>query len=101
KGDLTYPVALLTADEVAYAGGVNYIVNSSYYLYTGEDYWTMSPYYFYVSNAFVFFVESGGHISGTYVDTALVAVPAVSLKPEATVERGTGAYNDPYVINTD
>ena len=103
KRDLTYPVALLTADEVAYAGGVYRQTNTSYYLYTGEHYWTMSPFHFNGSIAYVYNVHSDGALNNandayTY---ATAAVPAVSLKPEATVKRGTGAYNDPYVINTD
>ena len=101
KGDLTYPIALLTADEVAYAGGTTTTGNSSYYLYTGEGYWTMSPYYSEGSDGHVFLVGSYGRLNYYYVDDTPVAVPAVSLKPEATVKRGTGAYNDPYVINTD
>ena len=101
KGDLTYPVALLTADEVAYAGGVLWEENTSNYLNTGEEYWTMSPFFFNGSNAYVFAVYSDGSLGHYYVGATIVAVPAVSLKPEATVKRGTGAYNDPYVINTD
>ena len=34
---LTYPIGLITADEVAYAGGVYGSSNSSYYLYTGQN----------------------------------------------------------------
>ena len=101
KGDLTYPVGLLTADEVAYAGGVLWEENSSYYLYTGEDYWTMSPSDFDSSYAYVFYVGSGGDLNDNDVVIAHAVAPAVSLKPEATVKRGTGAYNDPFVINTD
>ena len=44
---LTYPIGLISADEVAYAGGIYVTANSSYYLYTGSAYWTMSPYTFY------------------------------------------------------
>ena len=105
KGDLTYPVGLLTADEVAYAGGVVSKGNTSYYLYTGEAYWTMSPFFFNTVYATVIYVASDevldGHLAHDYVDEPYAVVPAVSLKPEATVKRGTGAYNDPYVINTD
>ena len=100
KGDLTYPVGLLTADEVAYAGGVYNQTNSSYYLYTNEYYWTMSPYYFNSSYARVFYVGSAGDLYDRKVNLASAVVPVVSLKPEATVERGTGVYNDPYVILT-
>ena len=104
KGDITYPIALLTADEVAYAGGVYARTNSSYYLNTGQYYWTMSPYSFSSSVgsfAFVFAVFSSGNLYYSTVDVTYAAVPAVSLKPEATVKRGTGAYNDPYIILTN
>ena len=101
KGDITYPIALLTADELAYAGVVVGKGNTSYYLYTGQDYWTMSPSYFTSSTAYVFLVGSDGAMYEYGVDSQGAFVPAVSLKPEATVKRGTGAYNDPFVINTD
>jgi hypothetical protein len=42
NGDLTYPVSLITIDEVAVAGGKLEQSNSSYYLYTGSSYWTVS-----------------------------------------------------------
>ena len=38
NGALTYPVGLITADEVAMAGGVYGTSNRSYYLYTNQDY---------------------------------------------------------------
>ena len=101
KGDLTYPIGLLTVDEVAYAGGTADSANSSYYLNTGEIYWTMSPYYFFISNAFVFVVGSNGSLGRDYPDSGNAVVPVISLKAEATVKRGTGTYNDPYVIMTE
>ncbi|MBQ3142562.1 MAG: hypothetical protein IJB82_03550, partial [Bacilli bacterium] len=101
KGDLTYPIALLTADEVLYAGGKNALSNSSYYLNTSENYWTMSPHLFSGSSAAALYVMSSGALFNVSLEATYNAVPAVSLKPEATVKRGTGAYNDPYVINTD
>ncbi|MBQ3142714.1 MAG: hypothetical protein IJB82_04335, partial [Bacilli bacterium] len=101
KGDITYPIGMLTIDEVTYAGGISIVGNKSYYLNTGEDYWTMSPYYFDGWSAGVFIVISYGYLYDYNVDWTYAAVPAVSLKPEATVKRGTGAYNDPFIINTD
>ena len=102
KGDLTYPIALLTADEVSYAGGAMWEENSSYYLYTGESYWTMSPDGFrsMFADTLVFPVYSDGSLNQRIVDSTDAAVPVVSLKAEATVERGTGLYNNPYVILT-
>ena len=43
NGLLTAPVGLITADEVAMAGGRTGMQNTMYYLYTGHVYWTMSP----------------------------------------------------------
>ncbi|MBQ3141958.1 MAG: hypothetical protein IJB82_00435, partial [Bacilli bacterium] len=100
KGDLTYPVGLLTADEVAYAGGVFFLENSSYYLNTGEDYWTMSPNNFYYSDAEGIIVKLIGILSANAVNAEASVLPVISLKNEAAVKRGTGAYNDPYVIFT-
>src|SRR5574344_1565816 len=46
NASLQYPVALLTADEIAMAGGVSGTSNSSFYLYTNQYYWSLSPYDF-------------------------------------------------------
>ena len=44
NGKLTYPVGLITADEVNMAGADNLLnSNMSYYLYTGRDCWAGSP----------------------------------------------------------
>ena len=61
----------------------------------------MSPYAFESSNAYVFNVSSVGYLYSGFAGNSRAAVPVVSLKPEATVKRGTGAYNDPYVILVD
>ncbi|MBQ3142675.1 MAG: hypothetical protein IJB82_04135, partial [Bacilli bacterium] len=100
KGDLTYPVGLLTADEVAYAGAVHDAPNSSYYLYTGEDYWTMTPEEASDNYSYATVIKVSSDRLLEYSTTSPV-VPVISIKSEATVEKGTGAYNDPYVIKTN
>jgi hypothetical protein len=61
-------VGLITADEVEFAGGKNEN-NTSYYLYNGQNYWTMSPYYMNVGTSSswtnVFFVNSNGYLYGS------------------------------------
>ena len=54
---LDFPISLITADEVSLAGGVYNLSNNSYYLYSGQSIWTLSPTsfasnysYSYVSN---------------------------------------------------
>lgn len=46
NGDLDYPVSLLTVDELRYAGGWYRNNNTTYYLYTGQFWWSASPYRF-------------------------------------------------------
>ena len=101
NGDLDYPIGLITVDEVAFAGGAYNVTNNSYYLAAGSWYWTMSPYYFNGSIADVWSVYDTGYLYNTHVHLTTVGVrPAVSLKPEATIEQGgDGTVNNPYVIN--
>jgi hypothetical protein len=99
NGDLDYPVALLTTDEIAYAGAVYNISNSTYYLYTGSYWWSLSPSYFSGSYAFVWNVYSNGAIGSYYAYFSTGVRPAVSLKPGTTYTSGTGTTADPYVIS--
>ena len=96
---LQYPIGLISADEVAYAGGVWATHNTSYYLYTGQNYWTMSPSYFYSSNsrASVFRVNSGGNLDAPYVDNANGVRPVINLKASVQITGGSGTSTDPYV----
>ena len=95
---LTYPIGLISADEVAYAGGVYFTNNTSYYLYTGQGYWTMSPRYFIGSNADVFIVYEGGDLNDGYVNVAFGVRPVVNLKADVTIT-GEGTSSNPYTIS--
>ena len=101
NGALTYPVGLITADEVSMAGGVNGTSNSSsnssYYLYTGNYYWTMSPYHFNGSLAGVFIVRSDGNIYSYRVDSTYGVRPVLSLKSDVQLS-GSGTMTDPYLV---
>ncbi len=96
---LTYPVGLITADEVAMAGGVNSSdnENSSYYLYTNQYYWSGSPFNFNSSGTRVFIVYSSGYLYGYSVDIASGARPVISLSSKAKLS-GSGTYNDIYTV---
>ena len=101
NGALTYPVGLITADEVAMAGGQQNSDNSSYYLYTNEYYWSGSPYSFYsaLSYAYEFGVSTYGG-GGAYIvsSTAYGARPVVSLSSKAKIS-GNGTYSKPYTVS--
>ena len=101
NGMLTYPVGLLTADEVMLAGGKS-TSNSNYYLYTGRFYWLMSPALFRDYNALDFDVSSLGDLHNVYMgDFPLRARPSVSLAKGTRYSTGDGSFTDPYVIEED
>ena len=97
NGALTYPVGLITTDEVYLAGGFA-ADNYGYYLHTGNDYWTMSPSNFYGDDAYVRYVNSGG--DGYFSDYAnyLIGVrPTLNLIPDS-LKVGSGTMDDPWRI---
>ena len=94
------PIGLITADEVAFAGGVYGSSNSSYYLYNNAAYWTMSPYYFVGSYAYVFIVWSDGSLSSNGVDWAGPGVrPVINLKSAIAIT-GSGTTSDPFKVGS-
>ena len=100
NGALTYPVGLITADEVAMAGGVYGSSNSSYYLYTNQYYWLGSPYTFRSGRAAAagFVVRSYGAVGADDVGDNDGARPVVSLSSKAKLS-GSGTYSNPYTVS--
>ena len=106
NGKLSKPIGLLTADEVAYAGGGYYQSDGSsnnitYYLYTSAYYWLISPFFWTGSVASSFRVDSTGSLGGSNVNYTRGLVPAVSLKAGTMVNaQGDGTYTNPYVVES-
>ena len=98
NGALTYPVGMITAEEIAYAGGVIWQTNTSYYLYNGVHSWSFSPYVFDTWNAHEFGLGSSGVFGDYYVAGSLGGRPVVSLKQGIAVASGSGTSSSPYVI---
>ena len=99
---LDYPISLITADEVAMAGGVWNTANSNYYLYNGQYFWTLSPSYFYsyYSNARVWSVlPSGGLVSWNGVADSIGTRPVINLKADTKITKGDGTALNPYVVS--
>ena len=102
NGDLKYPVGLLTADEVTYAGAYsNTQVNKAYYLYNSSitsDSWLISPYEFDSTVAIIFVISySNGYITANYVAGSDSFRPTINLKKGVKFS-GTGTSSDPYKI---
>ena len=101
---LDYPISLITADEVAMAGGVWNTPNSNYYLYNGQYFWTLSPASFIssYSRAYVLRVlPSGAIIDWYYVADSFGARPVINLEVDTQITKGDGTVLNPYVIATN
>ena len=105
NGKLTYPVALITSDEIAYAGGSaynyntsSYIANTEFYLHTPSYYyWTLTPWAFASGVSYVADWYTSGSLDLVYVYRTLGARPAVSLSSVA-ISGGNGTISNPFTV---
>ena len=93
-------VGLISADEVALAGGRNGIANNDYFLRTNAIYWTLSPNAYAGTAAQVFTVAANGGLTATTnVNTTTVRVrPVITLRGDVTFARGNGSLANPFVV---
>ena len=109
NGKLTYPIALMTADEVSFAGGLYLTSAPTWYYYnsankssTGStDWWLLSPNYWSGSYARVFGVGGSsdpGHLYRDDVYGTGGVRPVISLKSCIKYSTGNGSASDPYTI---
>jgi len=99
NGKLTRPIGHLTADEANMAGARSGTANTSFYLYTGNNFWTMTP--GRVGEAFdagVFNINSTGALSSNSIASGSYNVrPVINLIGDIEFS-GNGTIDDPYVI---
>ena len=98
---LDYPVALITADELAMAGGVVDTANTNYYLYNGQYQWSLSPGRFdpYGSFALVWFVSLSGALNPWHDVTSSFGVrPVINLKADTIITKGDGTPLNPFKV---
>ena len=95
---LTYPIGLITIDELEMAGNNWSESNTSYYLHTGAYYWAGSPYDFIDSFSYEFYVYGDGLLFNNGVILNLGVRGVVSLSSESKL-LGSGTYNDVYIVN--
>ena len=104
NGDLTYPVGLLTIDEMIFGGSYLYMgdtfINDETYLFTGGIYyWTMSPDGFYGGSANVIIGDGGAVLNSYVVNFSDFGVrPVISLSSSAIIG-GTGTSTDPFIVS--
>ena len=104
NGKLTYPVGLITLDEVIFAGfntrysDVNEHDDITNYLYTNSSYWTFSP--ILVNdrgNAHVGDIGDSGAVGDADVNSIYGVRPVISLA-SGTLVTGSGTTTNPYVV---
>ena len=114
EAKLTYPIGLMTADEITYAGGYKstsltrpyawYYLNSVGGSITGSTWWwLLSPYCWdgdYVDSWYVYGSDRPGIFTNYTVYRSNGARPAISLKTCALWSSGNGAPETPYEIST-
>ena len=108
NGKLTYPIGLITADEISYAGGLWATNNSNYYIAQNatngpQGWFTMSP--FRWNSAAAVMCEVGG---STYTGRLMFEFvdsnysnglrPVISLKSCVLASGGSGTASDPYTV---
>ena len=101
---LDYPVALITADEMAMAGGVyNNTSNTNYYLYNGQYQWSLSPGHFTSNDsiASVWDVTPSGSLRPwSHVTNSIGVRPVINLKADTLITKGDGTALNPFVIKS-
>ena len=115
EAKLTYPIGLMTADEIAYAGGKKatglprpyawYYLNSAGGSITGKTYWwSLSPMFWNGNHSFVWYVYGssfqGSLLNNVVSNDSYGVRPAISLKTCTLWTSGNGAPETPYEIST-
>ena len=108
---LDFPIGLMTADEIAFAGGVASVkMNTPYAWFISNSagtqvssyWWSLSPSGWNGYGSVAWFWHSNNAILGyNYIDCTFAVRPAISLKSCNLISGGDGSANNPYVINTD
>ncbi len=98
NGALTYPVGLITADEIVAARSGKYgTSNTSYYLYRGSWYWSLSPSHFKDSHFYIFSEYDSGENCYQNGETWGYITPVINLSTEyASTLIGDGTMEIPY-----
>ncbi len=110
---LSYPIGLITADEMMLAGHAGGVFDGSYnhmktnngsYLVTGNTFWTMTPAGGYNPFggaswfAYVFGVGVSGVVDDNFAGDTRGLRPVVNLKSDVTIT-GSGTMTNPYVVS--
>ena len=99
---LTYPIGLITADELVFSGLKKWQTNRLAWTYLDIAYYTMTPSQFdsNYSTSDMWALNQYLH-SNMPVSYDLYIRPVINLKADVEISGGIGTINDPYVIKTN
>ena len=97
NGKLQYSIGLLTMDEALFTGITYDESNKNSYLFTGESFWTMSPYYYDYGYTSVFFVSTIGTLPGGDIRSEYGVRPVINLRADLELT-GSGTTSDPFKV---
>lgn len=106
RKNLKYPIGIITADEVMFAGGL-YNVSTDYYLVDGTVFWSMTGYDNSVmvgmGDADLWYVQSDGSLMHSNGPGRLFnsVRPVVNLARHVRVKTGDGTIGMPYEVSLD
>ena len=103
NNSLTYPVGLITYDELAFAGMDNGHINKLSWAYSTQHYWTISPSLFNALSGYGYewMLHSAGYLVNWWGVTGSLGIrPVINLKSDVKITGGTGTSTDPFVIDT-
>ena len=100
---LTYPIGLITVDELMLGGLADGYLNKSSYTYSSSNYWTMSPRIFNVDSttANEFYADSTGYANYYWVTSTVGVRAVINLKSDIQISKGIGTKNDPYIVKVE
>ena len=101
---LNYPIGLITYDELAFAGMDNRHINKLSWVYSTQDYWTISPSHFNATSkgSGGWRMNSSGYLDPWWGLTGSLGIrPVINLKSDVKISGGIGTSNDPFIIDTN
>ncbi len=101
NGDLTYPIGMLTADEIAFAGGSVTGQTSTFYISENASLasWTLTPIKWSSSDGSLTAIITGSQFGYMYsvISNNKYIRPSIALKGNVGVS-GSGSASDPFVV---
>jgi len=97
---LIYPIALINADELIFAGGKYRIKNTDFFLNNGRSFWTLTPWYYSNSLGWstVIVVRQNGDLYAEIVKNKSDIRPVINIRADVLIESGDGTTENPFTL---